>query len=64
MWNWMVEKWDWWIYCRSYHSMRRMCKKNPGYAYLLELRIKEYRRQNPMPESLERATEEFHRALS
>ena len=27
--------WDWWIYCRAYHSLRRMCERNPYVAVLI-----------------------------
>lgn len=56
---WLIQHWDWFIYHRAYHSLRRMCERNGGFAYMLELWIREFRRRHPISPQLERATEEF-----
>jgi len=56
---WIIEKWDWFIYFCAYASMKRMCARDPGFAYLLELWISEYRKQNPISEQSKRAIELF-----
>jgi len=48
--NWILEKWDWWIYRRSYNTMKRMAKRNIGFTYLMELHLREYNSRNPIPE--------------
>ena len=59
----IVERWDWFIYYRAHHSLRRMCERNAGFAYLFELNIQEWRDRNPISEELKRATEEFYREM-
>jgi len=56
-------KWDWWIYCRAVHSLRRMTLDNPGMAYLMELQIKGWNRQLNISPELKRATEAFHDSM-
>ena len=60
----LVEKYDWFIYYRAFHSIRRMCVRNEGFAYLFELHIKKYRAEHPISKELEHATEEFYNALN
>jgi hypothetical protein len=55
----IIKKWDWWIYTRAYHSVKRMTKTMPGFPYLLELHLRGWNEENPIPESLKTATEEF-----
>ena len=59
---WAVGKWDWMIYRLAYSSLRRMCAKEPAFALILERWIQEWRKQNPMPEHLERSAEQFFEA--
>lgn len=61
--SWVVTKWDWFIYRLAMHSIRRMCERNPGHAYLFELWIREWRLSHPIPPSLERSTEWFFESL-
>jgi hypothetical protein len=56
-------KWDWWIYRRAYHSLRRMTLNNPGMSYLMELNIRGWNDQLNLPPELKRATEAFHESL-
>lgn len=64
MFNKIIEKWDWFIYRRAFHSMRRMAKSNIGFSYLLELHIKKWNERNPIPESVKNATETFFNAMT
>lgn len=57
------DRWDWWVYRRASHSLRRMCERQPGFAYLMELWIREWRGRHPISLELERATEEFFESL-
>ena len=59
----LVERWDWFVYRLAFYSLRRMCKRYGGFAYLLELHIREYRKRNPLSPEYERATEAFHEAI-
>lgn len=61
--NWILRKWDWWIYRRAFHSFRRLCESNQGFAYLFELHLRDYRAAHPIPEMLEKETESFYAAL-
>jgi hypothetical protein len=62
-WGRILKKWDWWIYCRAYKSLWRMCKNEPAYGYLMELQIKNWNVKQRLPESLKRSTEVFHASL-
>ena len=61
--GWVVEKYDWFIYYRAFHSIRMMCEHNQGFAYLFELHIKHYRELHPITKELERSTEAFYNTL-
>lgn len=61
--RWLIEKWDWFIYRRAQHSIRRMCERNEGFAYLFEMQLADWRKEHPISPELERATEIFHEAL-
>lgn len=56
---WIITKWDWIIYRLAYGSMRRMCKREPAFALILERWIQEWRKQNPMPPHLEESANRF-----
>jgi hypothetical protein len=59
----LIRKWDWWIYRRAFHSLRRMTLDNPGMAYLMELQIREWNEKLNISPELRRATEYFHESL-
>lgn len=40
--NWIQRKWDWWIYCRFFHSSTRICKRMPGWSRVMELHLRDY----------------------
>jgi hypothetical protein len=62
-WGRLLRKWDWWIYRRAYHSLRRMTLDNPGMSYLMELQLREWNNQLEISPELKRATEAFHSAM-
>ncbi len=60
--KWIVNKWDWMVYGLAVHSIRRICERNPGLAYLFELWIRDWRLKNPISKEAELATEEFYKS--
>jgi len=44
--------------------MKRMCERDPAFAFILERRIQEWRSKNPMSETLEKAAESFFEATN
>ena len=60
----IVERWDWWIYHRAGKSLRRLHNANGGFVYLLELRLRRLREDDPLPKSVENATERFFETLT
>jgi hypothetical protein len=61
--EWALEKWDWFIYWRARNTLRRMCKSQEGFAYMFELELREWREEYPIGSSLKSATEYFHEAM-
>lgn len=57
--EWILKKWDSLVYYFAHSTLRRMCERNQGFAYLLELQLREYRKNNPISSEVERETEEF-----
>jgi hypothetical protein len=55
----IVERWDWFIYRLACHSIRRMCERHGGFAYLFELSTREWRKEHPISLELETTTEQF-----
>ena len=62
--NKIQRKYDWWIYCRAFHSLRRMTIENPGMAYLMELQMHEWNETLNISPNLKYATEQFHAAMT
>lgn len=60
----LLKHWDNFIYRHAFHTIRRMSINSPGFSYLLELQIKGWNAQNPIPESLKLATETFHKEMN
>ena len=58
----LIYKWDWMIYRLSFGTMRRMCKRDPAPVFILEKWMQEWRKQNPMSESVEKAANTFFEA--
>ena len=61
--GWLLKKWDWWIYYRSQKSIQRMCKSDPAYGYLYELRVRDWNARQHMSDGLIKSTEMFHNSL-
>jgi hypothetical protein len=61
--KWLIEKYDMMVYRLAYHSIRRMCERNAGFAYLFELWIREWRSKHPISKQLETATENFFESM-
>lgn len=57
--EWLLRKWDKWVYYFAYGTLRRMCERDQGFAYLMELQLREYRKNNPISTEVERETAEF-----
>lgn len=62
--NWLIEKWDWFIYHRAYNSLRRLSLKNPGFAYLIYLHLHNYIQKANISDVTKRSTESFYRSLT
>ena len=62
--RWIVEKWDWMIYRLATGTLRRMCERNQGFAYLFELNLRKYREEHPISKELESSTEHFFNAIN
>ena len=61
--DYLVERWDWWIYAKAVNSVRRMCGKNTGFGYLFLLQIQNWVNEHPIPEDLKNSTESFYQSL-
>ena len=59
----ILRKWDWWIYCRAFHSLRRMAADNPGLTYLMEVQIREWNEKSKITPALQSSAEVFHAAM-
>lgn len=59
----IIERWDFFVYWIAHKSLNRMCQRNAGFAYLFELRIREWRLEHPISPELEAATESFHESM-
>ena len=62
--NKIQRKYDWWIYRRAFHSLRRITLNNPGLSYLMELQMHEWNKNLNISPNLKRATEQFHAAMT
>ena len=62
-WTKIIRKYDWWVYCRAVHSLRRMTLSNPGMSYLMELQLREWNKQLDISPELRSATESFQVSL-
>jgi len=61
--SWIIERWDWIIYRLAHKSLKRMCERNAGFAYLFQLWLQEWRTKHPISPELEKATELFFNGL-
>jgi len=63
IWSAFVAWWDRLVYRLAFPSLQRMCKRNPGIAYLFELHLRRHRERNPISDGLMRSTETFLDAM-
>lgn len=59
----LIYRWDRFVYWAAYRSINRLCKSNRGFTYLLELHLRKWREQHPLPPELQDATLRFFEAL-
>lgn len=60
----IIEKWDWLIYWFAYSSLKRMCERNNGFAYLIRLQLDDWLNKHPLDENLKHTTELFFTVLT
>ena len=63
IWTRIVKRWDMLVYRFAYKSLQRLCRTDPGMAYLFELSLRKQREQHPIPERLMKAAEHFSDAI-
>lgn len=61
---WLLKKWDNWVYYFAHDTLRRMCEWDQGFAYLMELQLREYRKNNPISSEVQREVEVFFKLTS
>ena len=60
----ILAAWDWWIYRRAFHSIRRMCECNGGWAFIMKLHIDKYLQKHPISPELEQSARTFYETIS
>ena len=55
--------WDWWIYCRAYNSIRRLCEGNRSLAYLMRLWLDDWIERNPVTEGQKDSAWDIYRSM-
>jgi hypothetical protein len=63
IWNWIIKKWDWWIYCRAFHSIKRMCISDPAFSYLMELQIIHWNKGLKINDKIKESAELFFESI-
>ncbi len=53
-------KWDFWIYCRFFHSIKRICEEKSGWSHNMELHLRDYNQSHPIDEKLKESAELFY----
>lgn len=61
--QWLLKKWDWWIYRRAVHSIRRIGERDPAYVRLIHLQTGDWLEKHPLPDELQHAADTFHNAI-
>jgi len=59
----IIELWDWWIYNRAHHALRRMCHTEPAFAYLHWLWVRDWLAKSCLTDDVKQATELFYDTL-
>ena len=49
--NWLLNKWDWFIYKRFFYSSKRLCERNIGYAVAIKLHVDDYIETHKTPDN-------------
>ncbi len=61
----LVHRWDMLVYRLAYRSLSRLMKSGDGgFAYLMELSLRQWRAEHPLTPEMEGATERFHDAMT
>ena len=60
----LLRKWDWFMYCRAYRSLNRMCIDNPGIVYLLSLQMNKSVAESNLTPELKTSTENFFKTMT
>lgn len=61
--NWIINKWDWWLYWKAMRSLKRMSKYDIAFTYLMELHLRDYNQKIHSLPALKSATEYFYNSL-
>ena len=61
--DWLINKWDWFVYRLARSSITRICERHPGMAYLFELWFRDWNEKNPISKELASATEHFFESV-
>lgn len=59
----VVAKYDSIVFFMFWRTVNRLCKEKPGMAYLMYNHLQHGLIQNPIPDSLRRATELFYETI-
>lgn len=55
--------WDWWIYRRAFHSLKRIAERKPGFALIMEMHLHDYNKRNPVSKQVKRAAVWFYESM-
>lgn len=61
--KWLIEKWDWFIYCRFYKVAERWQYSKPHWLYFIFLYMQRYQDKTFIKPELKESTEAFFEAL-
>lgn len=56
-------RYDWFIYGLAFRSLRRICHRSPGIGYVIELYIKGWNEQRQITDELKKVAETFYKEL-
>jgi len=62
--NYLLKKWDWFVYLHAYKSINRIIEGNSGFGYLFKLYIDKWVREHPISENLRNSAETFFNELN
>ena len=61
--NKFIDTWDFWIYCRSFHSFKRISEKKKPWSYIMELQLKKYNKEYPLSRELKQSADLFFESM-